>query len=149
MKRLVLVAAGAAVIGLTACSGGKAPIAASASHSTSTPKAPVSCSQQYRTWEQDGGKGVMGALNTVASAAKGGDAQVLAAALKQAKPVVAKGAQHPIPACADPRGYWDVLLMHVNAAAGSKASTSSVRAAVQDVPKIHHTLVAEVKQTAQ
>jgi hypothetical protein len=37
----------------------------------------------------------------------------------------------------------------VNAAAGSKASTSSVGAAVQDVPKIHHTLVAEVKQTAQ
>jgi hypothetical protein len=146
MKCIVLVAASAAVIGLTACSDDKSPSAAPTSHGTAA--APVSCSQQYRTWERGGGKGVMGVLNSVASAATAGDAQVLTAALKQAKPAVAKAARHPIPACADPRGYWSVLLMHVNAAAGTKASTSSVRAAVQDVPKIHHTLMAEVKQTA-
>jgi hypothetical protein len=39
--------------------------------------------------------------------------------------------------------------MHVNAAAGSQTSVSSARAAVQDVPKIHHTLLAEVKKAAQ
>jgi hypothetical protein len=149
MKVLALVAAGAAVIGLTACSDSKAPSGAPASHGTGTPIVPVSCNQQYRAWEQGSGKGLMGALNTVASAATASDAQALTAALKQAKPAVAKAARHPIPACADPRGYWSVLLMHVNAAADTRASASSVRAAMQGVPKIHHTLVAEVKQTAQ
>jgi hypothetical protein len=42
-----------------------------------------------------------------------------------------------------------VLLMHVNAAVASKSSASSVRAAMQDVPKIQHKLTTEVKQTAQ
>jgi hypothetical protein len=91
----------------------------------------------------------MSALNAVSSAATAGDAQVLTAALKQARPAVTRAARHPIPACADPRGYWSVLLMHVNAAVASKGPASSVRAAMQDVPKIEHKLIAEVKQTAQ
>ena len=150
MRGLALAAAvGAAVIGLTACSPVKAPSAGPASHATSTPKVPVSCTQQYRAWEQGGGKGVMGALNSVTSAATAGDKQALTAALTQARPAVARAAQHPIPACADPRGYWSVLLMHVNAAVSSNGGASSVHAAMQDVPKIHHSLVAEVRQTAQ
>jgi hypothetical protein len=148
MKALALVAVGVAAIGLTACGGGKAPIAAPSSHGSGTPIVPVSCGQQYRTWEQGRGKTVMSALNAVTSAAKANDAQVLTAALKQASPAVARAAEHPIPACADPRGYWNALLMHVNAAASAKAPTSSVRAAMQDVPKIHHNLMTEVKQTA-
>ena len=149
MKGLALAVASAAVIGLTACSHTAAPSAAPASHGTGTPIAPVSCSQQYSTWKHGQGKGLISTLNAVSSAATAGDAQVLTAALKQARPAVARAARHPIPACADPRGYWSVLLMHVNAAAASKGSASSVRAAMQDVPKIEHKLVAEVKQTAQ
>jgi hypothetical protein len=94
----------------------------------------------------------MAVLNAVSSAETAGDTQVLTAALKKAKPAVAKAARHPIPACADPRGYWDVLLMHVNAAISSTttstASASSVRAAMKDVPKIQHKLSAEVKNMA-
>jgi hypothetical protein len=149
MKGLALAAASAAVIGLTACSHNSAPSAAPASHGTGTPIAPVSCGQQYRTWKHGQGKGLMSALNDVSSAATAGDGQVLTAALEQAKPAVARAARHPIPACADPRGYWSVLLMHVNAAVASKGSASSVRAALQDVPKIQHKLTTEVKQTAQ
>jgi len=111
--------------------------------------APVSCSQQYRTWNSGEGKGVMDALKAITSAASGRDTRVLTAALHQATPAVAKAAKHPIPACADPSGYWNVLLMHVNAAVASKASTSNMRAAMQDVPKIHNKLVDEVKQIAQ
>ena len=91
----------------------------------------------------------MDALNGVSSAATCGDAQALTAALKQGRPAFARAARHPIPACADPRGYWSVLLMHVNAAVSSKGPASSVRAAIQDVPKIGQRLVAEVNQTAQ
>jgi hypothetical protein len=88
----------------------------------------------------------MAALNAVTSAATARDAQALTTALHQARPAVAKAARHPIPACADPRGYWSALLMHVNAAVSSKASASNVRAAMQDVPTIHNKLVDEVKQ---
>jgi hypothetical protein len=151
MKVLSIAAIGAAVIGLTACSHSTTPKAAPTSHrtSTGTPIAPISCGQQYRTWNHGEGKGVMDALNAVTSAATARDARALTAALHQATPAVAKGARHPIPACADPSRYWSVLLMHVNAAVSSKASTSNVHAALQDVPKIHSKLVDEVKQIAQ
>jgi hypothetical protein len=90
----------------------------------------------------------MGVLSDVTSAVTVGNSRRLTGALKQARPAVAKAAQHPIPACADPRGYWDALLMHVNAAVTGEGPASSVRAALQDVPKIHQQLVAEVRQTA-
>ena len=147
MKVFALAAAGAAVICLASCSHGRAPSAAPPSHSIGTPIAPVSCSEQYRTWTGGEGKNLMSALGAVASAARAGDTHVLTAALKQAKPAVARAAQHPIPACADPMGYWTVLLMHVNAAVTGKGSASNARAAMQDVPKIKDKLLAEVKQT--
>src|SRR5215468_8805859 len=149
MKALAIAAAGAAVIGLAACSHSTSPTAAPTSRGTGTVIAPVSCGQQYRAWNQGEGKGVMEALNAVTSAATAKNAQALTAALHQVRPVVAKAARHPIPACADPSGYWNVLLMHVNAASSSKASASNVQAAMQDVPKIHNKLVDEVKQIAQ
>jgi hypothetical protein len=78
-----------------------------------------------------------------------GDQQALAAALKKARPAVVKAARYPLPACADPRGYWSVLLMHVNAAAARGSSASNVRAALTGVPKIEHELTVEVKRTTQ
>jgi hypothetical protein len=147
MKHLALAAAGAAVAGLAACSHSAAPTAASASHRAVTP--PVSCSQQYATWEHGHGKGLIAALNAVSSAGTAGDTHALAVALKKAEPAVTRGASHPLPACADPRGYWDVLLMHVNAAVASRASASSVRAAMKDVPSIEAKLIAELKSTAR
>ena len=151
MKGLALAVAGAAAIALTACTHDPTHSAAASSHGASVSKltAPVSCGHQYRTWNSGDGKGVMDALRAVTSAASARDARVLTSALHLATPAVAKAAKHPIPACADPSGYWNVLLMHVNAAAASKTSTSNVRAAMQDVPKIHSKLVDEVKQIAQ
>jgi hypothetical protein len=90
----------------------------------------------------------MDALHGVSSAAAAGDGQALRAALRRARPVVARAAEKPIPACADPRGFWSPLLMHVNAAVSGPSSSSSVRAALRDVPRIHHQLLAEVKRTA-
>jgi hypothetical protein len=144
MKRLGLAAVGAAVLGLTACGGhSTTPDAASVVHRT-----PVSCHQQYRSWTHGDGKGVMGALNGVSVAAKRGNGPALTTALRHAKPAFARAAAHPIPACADPRGYWNVLLMHVNAASSGKGSVASARAAVKDVPNVMHALVVDVRQTA-
>ena len=150
MKRIILAAVGAAVAGLTACSSAAAPAApgaasaASASHGSV--RVPVSCSQQYNTWEQGQGKGLVAALNAVSSAETVGDTQALMATLDKSKPAIATAARHPMPACADPRGYWDVLLMHVSAAAATKSSASSVQAAMQGVPELEHQLTAELKQ---
>jgi len=149
LKRIVLAAAGAAVVGLTACSHAPASTAASASHGTASPVVPVSCRQQYDTWQHGQGRGVMAALDAVSTAGTAGDAHALTAALQKARPAVDRAAHHPIPACADPRGYWDVLLMHLSAAAASKGSASSARAAMTGVPKIEHELTTELKSTAQ
>jgi hypothetical protein len=150
LKRIILAAVGAAAAGLTACSNTGAPAApatpAAASASHGSVRVPVSCSQQYNTWEQGQGKGLIAALDAVSSAATAGDIQVLMTTLKQTSPAIARAARHPVPACADPRGYWDVLLMHVTAAAATKSSTSSVQAAMKDVPQIEQQLTAELKQ---
>jgi hypothetical protein len=147
VKRIILAVAGAAVAGLTACSHPAAPGAAATSHPSL--RVPVSCSQQYGTWTHGQGKGAIAALHAVSTAVTAGDAKVLAVTLKTNRPAISRAARHPVPACADPRGYWDVLLMHVTAAAAKAGSASTVHAALQGVPKIEHQLTAELKQTTQ
>jgi hypothetical protein len=107
---------------------------------------PVSCGQQYHAWTNGPGKGLVAALQAVSVAGAAGNPQALKVALKKARPTIATGSRHPVPACADPRGYWSVLLMHVSAAVASKGSTSSAQAAVKDVPKIQAQLTAELNQ---
>jgi hypothetical protein len=153
VKRIIIAVIGAAAAaGLTACGGSAAltggPGAAGATHK-SVVRVPVSCGEQYRAWTQGHGKGLVTALGAVSSAATAGDAHVLTVTLKRARPAVAVAARHPMPGCADPRGYWEVLLMHVNAAAAKGSSASSRQAALKGVPKIQHQLTTELKQTTQ
>ena len=143
MKRIIAVVAVAAAAGLTACSHTAAPAAAPASQPSV--RVPVSCSQQYNTWNHGPGKGLVAALDAVSSAATAGDTQVLTATLKRTRPALSSAARHPLPACADPAGYWDVLLRHVTAAAASTGSAPSMRAAMKGVPEIEHHLTAELK----
>jgi hypothetical protein len=144
VKRIVLTAAGAALVGLTACSGGGAPDAA-----PGTAPVPVSCAKQYQTWEQGQGTGLVATLHAVSAASTNRNPKALTVALDKARPAVARAARYPVPACADPRGYWSVLLMHVNAATASKGSVASARAALKDVPKIDEELTAEIQATTQ
>ena len=143
MKRIIPVVAVAAVAGLTACSHTAAPAAAPASQPSV--RVPVSCSQQYNAWTHGQGKGLIAALDAVSSAETAGDTRALTVTLKKTRPAVSRAARHPVPACADPRGYWDVLLMHVTAAAANTSSASSMRAAMKGVPHIEHQLTAELK----
>ena len=143
MKRIVLAAIGAAIVGLTACSGGGPPAAAPGSAPV-----PVSCAQQYQTWEHGRGTGLVDTFHAVSVASTVGDTKVLTATLKKARPAVAQATHYPVPACADPRGYWSALLMHVNAAVGSRGSASSARAALKGVPAIEKQLTAELQAVA-
>ena len=99
MKRIALAAIGAAIVGLTACSGGGAPAAA-----PGNAPVPVSCAQQYQTWEHGPGKGLIATVHAVSMASTAGNHQILTAALEKAKPIVARAARYPVPACADPGG---------------------------------------------
>jgi len=137
------VVAVAAAAGLTACSHAAAPAAAPASQPSV--RVPVSCSQQYNTWAHGQGKGLIAALDALSSAQTAGNTKVLTATLNNTRPALSRAARHPVPACADPAGYWDALLMHVTAAAASTGSASSMRTAMKGVPQIEHQLTAELK----
>jgi hypothetical protein len=150
MKLLALCAlAASALVALAACTSQARPAAAPVHHVTDThPAVLVNCPQEYKVWKQGPAKRLVGALNAVGSASTTGDTSALAAALKQAGPAVDKASRYPIPACADPKGYWTVLLMHVNAAESSGGPGSdSVALALQGVPKIERQLSVELKST--
>ena len=165
MRRIVLAAAGAAVAGVAACSHPAAPASVSGTHGTSSAQSgsgsaagsggsggssvPVSCGQRYHAWVGGAGKSLLATFHAVSMAAATGDSQALTVALDKAKPAVTGATLHPVPACADPRGYWGVLLMHVNAAVSGHPSASSVQAALKDVPAIEHALTAELKDTSR
>jgi hypothetical protein len=145
--KYVALAAAIAVVGLTACSTTTAPAAAPSHHQTVS--VPVSCHQQYHAWQRGPGRGLVAALRTVSTAGAAGKHHALKAALRKARPAVARAIRHPVPACADPRGYWSVLLMHVNAAVASRHSSSGVRAAMKGVAKIEHELTAELESATR
>jgi len=155
MKRLAIAAAAAAALLLGACTS--SPQNAAAAHHGSTAAratvtVPVSCSRRYAEWARADGKGVMHTLAAVTRDVSGRPSSrhgALARDLTRLRHPVAVASRHPIPACADPRGYWDVLLMHVTAAVAAAHSAAGVRAAMQDVPELHHNLLIEVARTAQ
>jgi hypothetical protein len=152
LKRIILIVASAAAAGLTACGGNAAapgPAAAAPATHKSVVRVPASCGEQYSAWAHGHGKGLVTTVAAVSTAVSAGDPHALKAALKKARPAVALAARHQMPGCADPRGYWYVLLMHVNAAAAKGSSASSRQAALNGVPHIEHQLSAELKQTTQ
>ena len=143
MKRIAIAATCAAIAGLAACTS-----TATTSVSQSAVSVPVGCGQRYQAWDNGPGNGLVATLDTVSAATTAGDLQTLKSALRKAKPAISRAARAPMPACADPRGFWSVLLMHVNAAEGSTGSAAALRAATKDVPAIEQQLTAELRQTA-
>jgi hypothetical protein len=165
MKRLALAAAGAGLAGLTACTGsapaatppGSTPPTPAGSASTVTPAGSTAvtnspsavtanCRQQYDAWKQGPGKGLVAALDAVGAAEAAGDMHTLKAVLTETKPALARASRHPLPACADPMGYWTVLMMHVSAAAASTGSAATLTAAMEGVPTLVRKLDAELKR---
>lgn len=143
----VLAAAAAAAIALVACSHADTPSAAPASHKTVTHSAlVVNCPQEYAAWRQDPAGKLAGSLNALDAASKARDLPALDAALKKAGPAILRAARNPIPACADPKGYWTALMMHVSSAADGGRPTS-VKLALKGVPELERELSAELRTT--
>ena len=159
MKPLAVLAAAAGVVvvlaGCTSSSGTSATqsgASASPASTTTTSHGAVSiaCPKSYGVWKSGPAKEVIAAVNAVVTASSSGDMQDQEAALRTAAPTIDVAASHPIPACADPKGYWDALMLHVNAAAESLKSatgTKSLELALKDVPQLDREFKAEVKRT--
>jgi hypothetical protein len=152
MKPLALLAtAAAAVVGLAGCSHAAAPSAAHVTRRAVVhPASLVNCPKEYNAWKKGPAGKLTGTLNSVTQASSAGDTSALAAALKKAGPAVVTAARYPMPTCADPKGYWTALMMHVNAAASSLRSepgSTSARLALRGMGKLEHDLSAELKTT--
>jgi hypothetical protein len=156
----------AAIALVTGCGATAPPPASQAGASASTtPSAsaaastPPSCHQQYKTW-QDGparplGKQIVPALKKVDTAATSEDIPELNSALKAAGDIARRLTAYPMPACADPKGYWTKMLRYLQAA-GDNASTSSglaglitAMAPLEKVPAVENKLEAEIKKNAR
>ncbi len=159
MKPLALtVAAAGTVVALTACSQNASTSTASttlpsplrtavATHSVS----PADCRQQYNAWKVGPADTIVAELNSVDAAVTAKDLAALTAAMKKAGPAAVRAAHDPMPACADPQGYWMTLMMHVNAAAASSgtgsARASTMLSVLKNVPTVNSELNAELKRT--
>jgi hypothetical protein len=149
MKSLALAAAAGVAVVLTACSHSAAAPPASAGQPVVTHSAaPVNCPRAYDAWKHGPAKKVLSALDAVGAAVTAKDLPARTAALKKARPAVVKAARYPLPACADPKGYWTTLLMHVNAATATSGS-ASITSVLKSVPGIERQLKTELKSVTK
>jgi len=149
---LVLIAGG--VDAMASSSGQRAAPAAATSPTVQTS---ASCEQQYEGWKTGPARAVAEKLttdlNAVSSAGTAEDVPEMTSALQAVGADAAALRQYPMPACADPAGYWNTMLSRIKAAgdnAGSATGLSALllaEAPLQTVPGLESKLTAELKRT--
>jgi len=109
MKRTAIILTGGVILAAATACG--------ASH----PAAPVSCTAQYKAWQHGPAKAAAltfaADMRKAQNAAGVQDIPQITAAMKQAGKDATALQAYPMPACADPAGYWHQLLASVRAAA--------------------------------
>jgi hypothetical protein len=144
----------AAAVVLTACGTQTADTATTATAPATNAE---SCHQQYDAWKNGPArakaKQLVKALDSLQSA--GEDLVLMTDALKRSARIAHQLQTHPIPECADPKGYWKKTLADIRAG-GDNASTSSGLSAVilamaplKQVPPLEHKLSTELKRTTK
>jgi hypothetical protein len=124
---------------------------------TQSATAPPSCHQLYKTWQYGPPRALSGqivpALRKVEAAGKLEDIPELNSALKHAGHIAQRLVAYPMPACADPKGYWTRTLGYLKAA-GDNASTSSglagllmAMAPLEQVNAVENNLGTELQKT--
>jgi hypothetical protein len=159
MRRSVIVASAALAAGLTlmACGSGGGSAAPAGSGGGVAASAPPSCVQQYRVWSSGpahaAGENLTAALNILQAASSASDIGATSAALKRAGVAARTLAQSPIPACADPRGYWRAVLVGIQDAADNAGTSQGQGAltaagvALKRMPVLERKLAAELRRT--
>lgn len=118
---------------------------------------PLTCRQQYDAWKtgpaRAAAKHLDAELGKVSAAGSAQDIPALTAALKKTGHPAAVLARYPMPSCADPRGYWPLMLARVRAAADNARSAPGLgsillaEVPLKSVPGIERKLTAELKRT--
>jgi hypothetical protein len=144
----------AAAAALTACG-----TQAASTSSAATPAASASCAQQYHAWKygpaRAQGKRLAKALESVQSAGSSDDMALMGAGLKRSGRLAHELQAYPMPACADPAGYWKRSLADIRAA-GDNAGTATgfmgliaAEVPLKKVPALERKLSAELKTTTR
>ena len=139
---IVLVAGGSAAYALT---GGSSPAKA------------LTCGQQYANWKtgpaRAEGKQLRTDLTAMSSAGNSEDLKTMTSAIEAVGTDATALQQHPMPACADPAGYWAQSLADMKAA-GDNAGTASglgaillAEAPLKNANTLEGKLTAELKRT--
>ena len=142
----------------TACaSGGGAVTSAGSGAGSPAPAPSQSCLQQYRVWgtgpEHAAGENLTAALNRLQAASSASDIPATSAALKRAGMAARTLEHYPIPACADPKGYWHAVLLRIEAAAdhtgvsNGQAALALAGEALRRLPVLERKLATELKGT--
>jgi hypothetical protein len=147
----------AGIAALFVIAGGGAAYAL-AGHGTGSAGAakPLTCKQQYNAWKTGParalGKQLEADLSKVSSAGSAEDITALTSALKTAGADATALEQYPMPACADPGGYWEQTLARIKASGDNAASASGLSALIlaevplKEVPGLEAKLTAELKR---
>jgi hypothetical protein len=167
-KVIVVGAALAAGLALTACgSGGGSAASAGPSKrpaaSAGSGAGPVAsaaspgCLAQYRLWASGpahaAGDNLTAALNGLASASAASDIATAGAALRRAGTAARSLGHYPIPACADPKGYWHAVLLRIEAAADSAGTSNGqgtlaiAQGVMKQMPALERKLATELQVT--
>jgi hypothetical protein len=144
--------AGLAALAIIA-GGGACALAA---HRTASAAKPLTCEQQFTAWKTGlanaPGKQLKADLGNVSSAGHDEDIAALTSALQAAASDAVTLEQYPMPACADPRGYWVQILARIKASGDNAASNSGLNALLlaeaplNAVPGMEQKLSAEEKK---
>ena len=119
---------------------------------------PLTCAQQYTAWKNGpanaDGKQLEAAAASLSADGKTEDIPAMDADLKTLGTDAARLEAYPMPACADPAGYWEQYLGQMKAA-GDNAGTATglgglilAEAPLKQVPAIQSKLTTELAKTA-
>lgn len=119
---------------------------------------PLTCTQQYDAWKTGPAHARARQLDTdltkVSAASSAEDITALTSALEAAGAEAAVLQRYPMPACADPHGYWGQVLARIKAAGDNAGSASGpggillAEAPLKQVPALEQKLSAELKRAA-
>jgi hypothetical protein len=117
----------------------------------------LACKEQYLAWRSGPARNPLNqftaAQNNLAAVGSTKNLQEITAAVENEGQAASKLAAYPVPACADPHGYFAALLAQVRAAASNAATANGLSALVQaieplnQVPALESDFTTEIKQT--
>jgi len=138
--------------------GGSIGVTVALRHHAAAAGRPLSCKQQYASWKNGAvhGAGEKLVRDTAAVRAAGAsdDIKTAVSALKALGPDAAALQAYPMPACADPKGYWAAFLADMKAAGDNADSASGLgglllaEAPLKKANALSVKLSAELKRTA-